>query len=472
MLSGQDKAAEGELPILIYNPHPFSIRAAIECEVQPTEIVYATGKMRVAEIKDEDGNSRICQLEKETCNLGVDWRKKVVFEGELKPGQMNRFSCYLREVDIPPGVERPERTKVTVASEFSEVVFDAQSGQLERYRVNGFDFIAKGGVRLLVIDDNADPWGMTVSSFNEVIGTFAPMSPGEAAAFAAVPAKNLQPLRIIEDGPVRTVVETLMQYGNSAICLRYKVSKLDAEIEIEVRALWNEKDTMLKLAVPTVLADGKIVGQVAYGVEEFTRAEEELVAQQWIAACAPEANKALTIINDGTYGFDYRRSELRLSLLRSPAYAGHPSDGALKMRDDRFEPRIDQGERVFKFWLNAGDADTLLKTIDRIASLKNQAPMVLSCFPSGRGEAASPSVILSDERVCVTALKKAEHQNWLVLRLFEPTGEDAETLVTLPHLDVAFEVALSGFELKSYAVDHKTKEVFEIDLLERRIAHS
>jgi alpha-mannosidase len=109
------------------------------------------------------------------------------------------------------------------------------------------------------------------------------------------------------------------------------------------------------------------------------------------------------------------------------------------------------------------------RTIDREAFVKNETPMVLSCAPSGTGIKLQPGICLDDEVVQATAIKKAEDKNWLILRLFEPTGEQRSTKVTIPGRSLSFEVTLKGFEIKTLAVDLDTDEVFEVDLLERTL---
>ena len=103
------------------------------------------------------------------------------------------------------------------------------------------------------------------------------MSKKDSALFSGVSASELKPVRVIEDGPVRTVVEALFKYNRSYACQRYKVPKKGTEFEIEVRVFWNEKDRMLKLSVPTPFQNGICVGQVAYGVEQFKRIGEEKI---------------------------------------------------------------------------------------------------------------------------------------------------------------------------------------------------
>jgi alpha-mannosidase len=297
------------------------------------------------------------------------------------------------------------------------------------------------------------------------------MSKKEAVHFSGLSIPELDPVRVIEDGPVRIVVEALFKYGESSICQRYKFQKAGKELEVEVRVFWNEKDRMLKLSIPSKFTDGRCKGQVAYGVEDFQRETEELVAQKWVAVVSENEKNALTVVNNGTYGFDFSSGELRLSLLRSAAYAGHPvEEGRPIVRQDRFETRIDQGERLYRFWFKGESASERLTSIDREALAKNEMPVTLCCYPSGEGDLPHQGIFLSNPAVQLTALKMAEEKNWMIVRLFEPTGEERTTRVNMPFRNLGFDVSLKAFEVKSLALDLDTDEFFEVDMLENKIA--
>lgn len=470
LAKAEKKAEEGEFPIFVYNPHPYSVNGTITCEFQPQEPNFNTEVFWLPEIKDDEGNVVLHQLEKESSNISVEQRKRVVFQADLKPAQMNRFSCFLKEVKpIPRSYERKEPS-LNFQSENTEMAINGQTGWVDRYRIEGVDFLDSGSFRCLVAEDYPDPWGINVRAFRNVLGDFTLMSKKEAARFAGVSESALDPVRIIEDGPVRTVVEALFEYNHSMICQRYIIPKKGSEFGVEVRVFWAEKDRMLKLSIPTSFQKGKCKGQVAYGIEEFSREGEELVAQKWVGVFSPDSKYALTVINNGTYGFDFLKGELRHSLLRSAAYAAHPVDGKRPLvPPDRFEPRIDQGERVFRFWINGGEALKRLPQVDREALLKNEAPVALSCFPPGKGKKILPSVLVTEDAVQITSIKMAEENNWLILRLFEPTGEERETSVSIPCLGLTFKISLQGFEIKTVAVDLDSREHFEVDLIERRL---
>ena len=160
-----------------------------------------------------------------------------------------------------------------------------------------------------------------------------------------------------------------------------------------------------------------------------------------------------------------------MSLLRSAAYAASPVDDHIPiLKQDRFETRIDQGERMFKFWLKGGLAKERWENIDREALIKNEFPMVLCCFPSGEGNSVEPGVLLSNTNIQLNTFKMAEDNNWLIIRLFEPTGQKQKTNVNIPFLKIEFEVALNKYEIKTIAVDLETKDHFEVDLLERKLS--
>lgn len=470
LLSGEQKAKEGEFPIFVYNAHPFPVREIFVCEFQPAEPNFDRATFWLPEIEDSSGAVIPFQLEKESSNISLEQRKRVVFQAELKPGQINRFSCRLKEVKSRPKIKSRKDSPLILKSDASEVAIDNDTGLVESYKVNGVNFLKLGSFRPLVVEDYPDPWGMRVRGFRKVKGAFALMSKEESAWFSGVSSSGLEPVRIIEDGLVRAVVEALFKYDHSSICQRYKVSKKGTEFEVEIRVFWNEKDCMLKLSVPTPFQNGSCRGQVAYGVEHFKRMGEELISQKWVGILSEDKRFALTVINSGSYGFDFSSGELRLSLLRSAAYSAHPVDKGIPLvPQDKFEPRIDQGERIFRFWFNGGESEDRFQGIDREALVKNETPMVLCCWPSGKGKKNSPSILLSDDTTQMTALKMAEEKNWLIIRLFEPTGKQRETQVKIPCLNLSFNLSLKGFEIKTMAVDLAKKEVFEVDLMERKL---
>jgi alpha-mannosidase len=210
------------------------------------------------------------------------------------------------------------------------------------------------------------------------------------------------------------------------------------------------------------------MGQVAFGADELVSNGDEAVAQKWLALVSDEDGAALTVANDGVYGSDWNGAELRLTLLRSPAYAADTWEDRLAVAEDRFVPRQDTGERTFRFWLNGGPALERLERIGREASVHNETPYVLAYFPPGGRKRSLAGVVVEGEAVEVAAFKMSEDGRAAIVRLFEPTGTPRRATVKVPALGARTTVRLKGFEVRTLRLDRRTRRFVETDLLERR----
>jgi alpha-mannosidase len=290
---------------------------------------------------------------------------------------------------------------------------------------------------------------------------------------------------VVEEGPVRTVVEAVFAWNRSDIVLTYEFPVHGTEIRIHARVFWHEKHSMLKLCLPLKVAvprDNGVVrflGQTAYGVQQLVGNGEEAVAQRWVALDSGEDSHAVTVINDGTYGCSLEGDELRLTLLRSPAYSALPAmTDTPPVPNDRFVQRMDQGEREFSFWLNASPTAERLDLVDREATAHAEQPALLMLYPtpptaemSTLSSSRVPAITLSGDAVQLAALKKAEDGLGFVVRLFEPSGHVQTTTLSIPDMGIEYEVTLAAYEIVSLRVSHgaataRRGSVTRVDLVE------
>lgn len=467
LLAGQPAARKDEFPVFAYNPEPYEVEDTLIAELQGPEPNFNPDVFLLPELIDQEGKTVVYQLEKESANIANDHRKRLVFRAKLKALSMNRFSCYLRRATILEKPASPVQDELHFINDDCEIRISHETGLLDQYKVNGVNYLKPDSAELLVMLDDADPWGMKVDSFRNPAGRFRLMSPAETAGFAGTQGP-IEPVRIIENGPVRTLVEGLFRYNGSTAAVRYKIPKQGGEVEIEVRIFWNEKDKMLKMAFPVRLTDPDCLGQVASGVQKFERQGEEMVAQQWVGLFSADRDQAFTVVNQTTYGFDHSDGELRISLLRSPAYAGHPVDEVTPIvRQDRFTPRMDQGEHLFRFRIHAGAFSERMASIGLESRLLNNASGTLCCYPARKGTRPASPVIISNKAVEMVAMKMAEYDDKLIIRLLETSGIGSYTTISIPAVDIVVPLEFKGSEIKTLSVDLVGKEIAEVDLLER-----
>ncbi|KAI7260393.1 hypothetical protein KC345_g10079 [Hortaea werneckii] len=464
LAAGQTKAALKEYPILIYNPHPYAVTGVFECEFMLEDQNWNEGFSMPVVYQGEERLS--CQPEKERSNIPLDWRKRVVFTAELAPSVMNRFDC---RIEMLPAKPLPQLEEQDGSFRFETadllVVINARTGLMDEYAAGGRSLLRPDAFAPLVMIDNEDPWRMDTDRFDQLEGAFTLMNTEDSALFSGV-KQPLPAVRVIEDGGVRTVIEAVLQYGSSSICQTYKLPKQGTEVEIELRVYWNEKDKMLKLSIPTVLAQGEFFGQTAFGVQPLDREGRESASQKWISVEDSAQNLALSCINNGIHGGDFCRGEVRLSLLRSSGYCAHPIGDRPIMAQDRFLPRMDQGERSYTFWLNAGERTERRRLVDREALVHNERPYALSFFPSGDGEKPAPLLVLEDDSIQLSAFKQEEQGENYILRLFEPTGLGGATAISVPSLGIRREVSLNGYEIKTFRLLPASRVLEEAPLCE------
>ena len=460
--AGEEKIKPDSTCIMIYNPHPYPVTGTLSFEMGPPE-VRERGKFYNPRAF-LNGEPVPTQCEGSFCG-GAGWRKMVVIEGTLKPSVMNRVDVYFDALD-----EQPARVELKQPADFvfdngaMRVVINSQTGLMDSYVVNGKEYLDGGAFRLTAIDDSADSWEIRHKSrYNRY--TFALLTEYEGAEFSGLAARVGPTVRVIEDGPVRTIVEALFGWHDSKAYVHYILPKAGTAFEIETGVYWNEHNRLLKLEVPTALKNGEYTGQIMFGHEVLKADGEENVAQKWTAL--EEAGDMLAVYNTGTYGSCVKDGVIGLSLLRSAGYAGNDvNERSGCYRENRHYARMEQGERIFHFKFDAGKAADLAPSLDQKAQAYNEAPYIFMLAPSGNGEKAGEFITVDNPSVLVSAFKKAEDGEGYTLRLYEGAGKVSEAEICFPSLDIKEKVTLNPFELRTYHLDEKIGTLSVADILD------
>lgn len=468
LAKGQKKAEADEIPILIFNPHPYALEDDFTCEFMLWDQNWSD-QFYLPQVFDEEANPLPSQAEKEESNIPIDWRKRVVFHASLAPMQMNRFHCKFSLIQgkRPIAPLRMDATHFIFETPHMAVTINRTTGLIDQYQKNGDSYVTPGAFSLRVLQDSCDSWGMTVQSFQDYIGEFTLLDEKTGSEFSHL-EKPCPSVRVIENGDARTVVEALFGYKDSKAVVRYLLSKHSSVLDIEIRLYWNEKQKMVKLEVPSAFDSIQCVGQVAYGLESLPVNGRENVAQQFVmlrqllrgeSGIHAENNtveghtkgNAFLFINDGTYGSSVENNALMISLIRSPGYTGHPlGPDRQVMPDDRFSPYVDQGERTFRFRFEGGAADDLLAAAERKAQAFHETPMTLSFFPHGTDSDVNkkplPGLLLdSRPAVICTAFYRTASGKYL-LRLFNPLDSQETATIRIPAFNLSDTVQIPPYE--------------------------
>jgi len=416
LCAGQKKAKNGEIPILVFNPHPYEVEGEFQAEFLLGDINEAEDEYTIAKVYGENGEFLPTQNEKPYATMHRDWTKRIAFHGKLAPSSVTRFDCVLKTVKIS---ELPTKNQngdyITVQNGRMFASISRKTGLIEKYSVDGKTYI-ENSARLVMYNDNEDAWGMLVDSFNDFYRAYTLMSDEDANKFCGYPDEPLGNVRIIEDGEVRTVVQAFFECDKNVAIVEYTLPKLGAYVDVNIRLLSNEVSKMTKFVIDTSIT-GTPYGETAFGYEEMPQENKEAVFHKWCGI--RNGDDALYVINIGTYGGSFTESSLSLSLLRTPVYAGHPIGKRQLAPHDRFCDHIDMGERSFAFRI------TTAKNIAKEAQIFNEAPQTISFFPDGSGEKKGSAITVDNPEIILSSLRKKSGKTEITLYNTTDTAQAA-----------------------------------------------
>ena len=429
----------GEYPIFVFNPHPYKYVDTIECEFMLQDQNWSDELYSKLTVLNEKGEKIKYQVIKEESNLNLDWRKRIAFSAELAPLQLNRFSVYVEFEEIK---NKSKPQSLIFKNDRKYVEIDEKTGLLKAYEIDGINYV-KDGFSLVAFDDNSDPWGMSDEQ-QKRLGTNE-----KAFKLSQTPSgvfKNMKSIQITEDGDIFLGVEAFFEFENTRAIIKYKIYKLNDDIDVDVTLFMGDIDKIIKLKIP-VCENGKLIGQTAFGIEElFTDARENVSLR---FSGVEKNNKCLALINNGTYGSHFENDALYVSLVRGVTYCAHPINDRQLIPTDRFTKKIDQGENSFSFRLTVTDTNKL----ERKAQEFTQKPYAINLFPvPSQNKEKEFSVSLDDDTISLVTMKKADKKDATIFRLLNNSNEEIKTSVTVNSTKLP--LSFTKFEVKTVVLEN------------------
>lgn len=452
LCDGQPRCEDGEVPVIVYNPLPYTIEKEVEVEIQLENQNWNEGETTIAKVKDESGNYVLSQNEKEDCTFSLDWRKKIVFRAKLEPMRINRFNCELYVKKNYNRIAVPTETDeyFCVKNKRMTVKIDKKTGLIAEYTVDGKTRLKPNSGVINVYADNEDPWGMTVNCFNNKIGEFKLMSDCDANKFNGYSDEKYANVRVVENGDVRMKVQALFEHDKSVAVVTYMIPKNDTYIDVKVHMFSNDVNRTYKMTFAADFENGKFMGQTAFGTEELADDKSEVTFHNWCGRISNDAE--LYVLNNGTYGGSGGDGEISVTLLRTPVYSAHPIKKRQIAPHDRFLDHIDMGEREFEYRL------TTEKAVDKEAELFNMPPYSIPFFPSGNGKIKNISVEIDNDKILLTTMQKEE--DGILIRLFNTQNSTNTSNISV--FGVNTKISLAPYEYKTYMVQNsKVLEISE-----------
>lgn len=225
--------------------------------------------------------------------------------------------------------------------------------------------------------------------------------------------KVTQPPRLTRSGPLEASITVERGMEGATVIQEYRLQAGSRRLDVHTYLRWARRRTLLRAYFPLAIRNHEAWFETAYGAvarptyanTSWDAARFEVSAHRW--ASLDESGYGVSLLNDGKYGYSARGNTLGLTLLRSPVYP---------------DPHAEEGEHRFTYALlpHAGDwrGETLPEAQDLNAPLQ-----ALTLSAQGGDWPASRKLVGVDAPgLRLSALKKSEEGNGVVLRVYEALG--------------------------------------------------
>ena len=393
-------------PVLVFNPLAWPRSDLVEFAVQlpaaapAIEVVDAAGKDLEAEISP-------------------------------KPSAPNTFNVRALVPDVPslgytlvyarPAAAKAATTAIqvsadhhTLENQFLKLTIDPKTGCITSLvnKQTNYDAIARGGCGNLLqafVDTpkDYDAWNID-ADFDKVFTNL----------------DNADSVQLTQNNALRAVVRITRHWQASTFAQDVTLYSGLPRVDIVTDIDWHERHKLLKAGFPLAASNTHATYEIPYGsIERPTtrnnsveNARFEVPALRW--ADLGDGKNGFSLINESKYAYDTKGNVLRLSLLRSPTWP---------------DPEADQGHQHFSYALypHAGTWQQALTV--RQAYDYNYRLTAMQVSPHTGSWPASFSFLKAEpENVVVTAIKKTEDGDGLLVRFYEWAGKGGSVTLTLP----------------------------------------
>ena len=233
---------------------------------------------------------------------------------------------------------------------------------------------------------------------------------------------QVQSMKWVEKGPVRSVLEVVKTFMSSTVTQRYIFGEHQARIDIETEIDWKEKDILLKAVFPVEVHSNKGTYDIQFGnVERPTHwntswdvARFEVVAHKWMDLS--EGDFGVSIMNDSKYGCDIKDQTMSLTLLTSGTAPN---------------PDADKEYHRFSYAIMPHKGDWKQGKTHQMANQLNSRILArVIGEQSGDGLREVFMFTLDKDNVVIEAVKRAEDDHGIIIRLFEYQNSRTKVVLT------------------------------------------
>jgi alpha-mannosidase len=444
------------VPIFVFNPHAAPMRAPVGINFLSS---YAPPETPRAFALYDDAGARVIHQTRGGDSVILDegtWQPFCGFIADVPPLAVRRYEIRFEEVplDPQPVLVRDEADAIQIDSPFWEARFSRSAGLVSlRDKASGRELL-RGPVRFVAMHDSPHAWGTEHRAvYSEPFAPLEVLTPAEVGAFVGAEGREGQAVRVIAAGPAWVTVEVLSGWAHTRAALKFTFYADLTYIDLHTTLYMGARAKMLKLQFPFDAPISRPTAETPYGVARYPANSSEYPFARWVRLDAHPMT--IGIANNGQHGFDASADgTLNLSAARGGVHVSWIEGQADPNKSYTF---MDQAQIVTRFRLFAGeDRAQVARALVAAAGELNQPLERFFVYapptpPDGAPSHPAPLLSITPETVVLGALKKAEREESLVIRLYETAGEITTARVQLDGAPL-LEVTLTPHQLRTFKI--------------------
>ena len=430
--------------MVVFNPHAWETKKTVEYDFNWND------RHNSSRVEDEKGNPLAHQWAAGTTEAGS--RKKLITEVTLPPFGYRQVR--LLDAESPSIKNGVIAKNNTLENEFYKISFsgNGEIGILDKQSGSEVFAGSQTGCKAVVIDDPSDTWSHDVKTFSDEVGAF-----GNAK------------VKVIQEGPVKSIIRVVSTYGNSILTTDWSLTKGSRKIEADVSLDWHEHLKMLKFSFPVNVKSPAATYEVPYGYIARDINGDENPGQRWIDVTGTQNGKpyGLTVINDAKYGYNVKGNDMRISVARAAVFAHHRPK---KLNMENAYRWMDQGIHTFKMMLVPHSDSWKENQVVRIAEEFMAPPVcIYQGIHGGKLPKSDALLAVDNSNIIVTAVKQAEDNDDIIIRCVETSGMPATASLDLRFAGRTWKGSFRPCEIKTLRMNTNSGKITETNLLEENI---
>jgi alpha-mannosidase len=383
---------EGEgVPVVVFNPLNIARKDVVEADIN-----FPGGLPKAIHVVAPDGSSEAAQ----------SFGDKIIFEASV-PSVGYAVYHVLTGAAVATSSEL-HVTDSELENTYYKVELNADGDVASIFDKEANRELLAAPARLALSYDNPAQWPAWNMDWEQ--------EQAKPKGYVSGPAK----VRIVEDGPVRVALEVTRETAGSRFIQTVLLSAGDAGKRVEFGNVidWNTRETNLKATFPLTASNEMATYNWGIGTIQRPTAQPkkfEVPSHQWIDLTDMNGTFGATILTDAKNGSDKPNDNtIRLTLIRTPGTSGGYSDQATQ----------DIGHHEFTYGIAGHVAGWRIAQTDWQAERLND-PLIAFESAKHAGELGRTFslVKVSNPRIRIMALKKAEASDEYVIRLVELDGK-------------------------------------------------